>query len=518
MQIIESSKAVVLKLKNPNRVTSIIPTSKQFEHEGEQLVAVKHGIEECTVLRNMGIKVTSPILYDYEWPRKPDIKNPFEAQRQTAAFLTLNPRCFVLSEMGTGKTLSSLWAADYLMRQGLVHKVLIVSTLSSLTRVWTDEIMENLPDRNCVVLHNTREKRLALLKQDVDFYIINHDGIGIIEKELAKRPDIDLVIIDEVAVYRNATNKGWKTINRIVAPRQRLWAMTGTPTPQAPSDAYGQVKLVSPQNVPKYFTAFKDSVMRQVGPFRWVARDTAIQTVFAAMQPSIRYERSEVFDLPDCMYETREASFTPDQTRMYKEMLKELVTLYADQQVTAANDAVAASKLLQVACGVVYAKDKSRIMVPCEPRIALVKELIEQATAKVLIFCPFKSVAEMLRDALSKEFKVGMIHGGVKQADRNEIFYQFQKTDMLDVIVAHPETMSHSLTLVAANMIIWYSPIYSNEIYEQANARITRPGQKNKQFIMHIEGCEFERRVYKKLRDRKAAQGTLLDMVKHSTP
>lgn len=517
MLILEDQKAVVLKLKFPAKVTTVIPTAKQFKHDGEDLVVVKHGIEECVVLRNLGFKITSPILYDYEFPRKPEIEKPFDAQIQTAAFLTLNPRAFVLSEMGTGKTLASLWAADYLMRQGFVKKCLIVSTLSSLTRVWADEIMENLPDRDYAVLHNTREKRLALLEQDVDFYIINHDGIGIVEAALAKRPDIDLVIVDEVATFRNANTKGWKTLNRIVAPRPRLWAMTGTPTPQAPSDAYGQVKLVSPQNVPRYFSAFKDQVMRQVSPFRWVPRDGATETVFNVMQPAIRYERKDIYDLPPCMYETRTAAFTPDQTRMYKEMMSELVTLYASNQITAANDAVAASKLLQVACGVVYAPDKSRIAVPCEPRIALVKELIEQSTAKVLVFCPFKSVAEMLRDELEKDFKVAMVHGGVAQKDRNDIFYRFQKTDTLDVIVAHPETMSHSLTLVAANMIIWYSPSYSNEIYEQANARITRPGQKNKQFIVHIEGCEFERRVYKKLRERKAMQGTLLDLVKHNT-
>jgi SNF2 family DNA or RNA helicase len=292
--------------------------------------------------------------------------------------------------------------------------------------------------------------------------------------------------------------------------------MTGTPTPQAPSDAYGQVKLIAPSNVPQYFTAFKDSVMRQIGPYKWVAREGAMDRVFAVMQPSIRFERSEVFDIPDCMYETRDAAFTPEQTRMYKEMMKELVTMMNENQIVAANDAVAASKLLQVACGVVYAKDKSRIAVPCEPRIALVKELINQSVAKVLVFCPFKSVAEMLRDELSKDFKVGMIHGDVPQNIRNDIFYKFQKTDEIDVIVAHPQTMSHSLTLVAASMVIWYAPTYSNEIYEQANARITRPGQKNKQFIMHIEGCDFERRVYKKLRERKAMQGTLLDMVKQS--
>lgn len=517
MLVIQESKALVLKLKFPARVTTIIPTSRVFEHEGEQLVVVKHGIEECVVLRNLGMKVTSPILYDYEWPRNPNITSPFKSQIATAAFLTLNPKAFVLSSMGLGKTLASLWAADYLMRQGLVHKCLVISTLSTLTRVWADELMENIPDRNSVVLHNTREKRLALLAQDVDFYIINHDGIGIIEQALAKRPDIDLIIIDEIAEFRNANTKGWKTLNRIVSPRKRVWGLTGTPTPQAPSDAFGQVKLIAPQNVPKYFSSFKDLVMRQVGPFRWVARDTATDVVLAAMQPAIRFERKDELDLPECMYETREAVFTAEQTRMYKAMVKELVTMYADSQITAANDAVAASKLLQIACGVAYGKEKVRIAIPCEPRIALVRELISQAEAKVLIFCPFKSVAEMLRDELSKDLKVAMIHGEVKQSERNEIFYQFQKTDMLDVIVAHPETMSHGLTLVAANMIIWYAPTYSNNIYEQANARITRPGQKNKQFIVHIEGCEFERRVYKKLRDRKAAQGTLLDLVKHNS-
>jgi SNF2 family DNA or RNA helicase len=74
--------------------------------------------------------------------------------------------------------------------------------------------------------------------------------------------------------------------------------------------------------------------------------------------------------------------------------------------------------------------------------------------------------------------------------------------------------MSHGLTLTSASTIIWYAPVTSHDTYQQANARITRPGQKNTQFIVHLEGTEVERRIYKRLQSKEKMQGLLLDSVK----
>ena len=152
MLVVEKTKALALKLNNPNRVLDSIPTAKSLEVRGTQIVVTPHRLDEVKVLRNLGIKAPSPILHYYDWPGQ---YTPFEHQRETAAFLTLHHRCLVLNEIGTGKTQSSLWAADYLIKTKKVKKVLILSPLSTLERVWGDGIFTGLVHRRFVVLHCT---------------------------------------------------------------------------------------------------------------------------------------------------------------------------------------------------------------------------------------------------------------------------------------------------------------------------------------------------------------------------
>lgn len=234
-------KKIVLNLRNPDRVTTVIPTAKQFEYKGAQLVAIPHRLEEVRVLQNMGFTVPSPINYHYEYPGQ---YAPFEAQRATAAFLTLNERAFVLNDLGTGKTMATLWAYDYLRSTGVVTKMLVVSPLSTLERAWADEIFRNFPHLTWAVLHGTRERRLKLLEQDVDVYLVNHDGVKVIESALQARSDIDIVVIDEIASFRNARTDRWKALNKIVSPRKWAWGLTGTPTPNEPTDAWAQCRLI----------------------------------------------------------------------------------------------------------------------------------------------------------------------------------------------------------------------------------------------------------------------------------
>jgi hypothetical protein len=105
MVVVEDVKAIALKLNNPNRVLDCIPTAKPLEYQGIPLVITPHRLDEVRVLRNLGINAPSPILHYYDWPGQ---FTPYEHQKQTAAFLTLNQRGLVLNEIGTGKTQSAL--------------------------------------------------------------------------------------------------------------------------------------------------------------------------------------------------------------------------------------------------------------------------------------------------------------------------------------------------------------------------------------------------------------------------
>ena len=530
MQISKQNKCVVLRLRDPNRVLSVIPTAKQFLHGGVEYVAVPHRPEETKVLRNLGIDAPSPILYQYNWPgRFP----PFDAQREAAAFMSLEPRAFNLSDLGTGKTLATLWAYDYLRSVGAAKKMLVITPLSTLERTWADEIFQHFPHLEVAVLHGSRKHRLDLLDFDADVYLINHDGMkvaGLVDA-LKARKDIDLIVIDEIAqVGRNAGTDRFKALAAVCnrqTPR-RVWGLTGTPTPNAPTDAWAQCRLLVPERVPPYFNRFKEQVMRQVSPFLWIPRPSAIETVHDVMQPSIRFTRDECLDLPPVMFQTREAPLTKPQEMAYKQMLTQLRIEAAAGDITAANEAVKAQKLIQVACGLVYGPNGANEVMDVGPRMDVLMEVIEQSASKTIVFVPFVAVAERVAKEVQSRLKanlfnpqdtnqtVELIHGGVSKSERDRIFSAFQKSSHTQVLVAQPAAMSHGLTLTAASTIVWFAPITSNETFTQANGRITRAGQIHNQLIVTIQGTKIEEKYYNRLRAKQKVQGSLLDMVKDS--
>ena len=514
MLIHTPSKKVVLKLSDPARVTTVIPSAKAFQFRGQTLVAIPHRQDETQVLRNLGFDVPSPIEHYYQWSGQ---YKPFKAQLATSSFLTQHPRAFVLNDMGTGKTLATLWAFDYLRSIGKAKKMLIVSPLSTLERTWADEVFMHFPHLTVAVLHGSKDRRIKMLNEDVDIYLINHDGIKTVLDELADRKEIDTVVVDEVASFRNASTSRWKALKKICQGRERLWGLTGTPIPNLPTDAWAQCRLICPDRVPPYFGKFRDAVMKQLGPFKWVPRDTATEVVADAMQPSIRFRRDECVDLPPCMYQDRSVPMTSEQSKAYKEMLSQLKMEFSHQQVVAVNEAVKMQKLIQIACGVVYDSNGNDVILPNDHRINVVKEVVEEAGTKVIVFVPYKGVLHHVAEQLGKEFghaNVAQLSGETPKAARDDIFYRFQKTREPKVLVAQPAAMSHGLTLTAASTIVWYAPVTSNEVYQQANARITRPGQKNNQLIVNVEASEVERRVYKRLQTKQGMQGLLLEAVK----
>ena len=494
---------------------NVIPSAKEFKVKGNHYVAVPHKLEETRVLRNLGYDAPAPIRHHYDWPGR---YKPFEAQREAAAFLSMYDRAFNLSELGTGKSLASLWAFDYLKSIGKVNKALIISPLSTLERTWADELFHHFPHLDFAVLHGTRQKRLKLLEQDVDVYIINHDGVQIIEPHIKDREDIDVVIVDEIAqCARNAGTDKWKSINTVVNKHKKprtCWGMSGTPTPNAPTDAWAQCRLVVPEKVPPYFNRFKAQVMKQLSQFTWIPKPEATDIVKDVMQPSVRFTRDECVDLPPLMYETRAVALTKEQDKAYKEMVARLRTEAESGEITAVNEAVKMAKLVQIACGVVYADDGSEVTIPSNPRIQEVKDIISEAEGKVIVFVPFVSSVNMVAEELAKHFSVEVIHGGVKKDERDRIFGAFQKSKDPKVLVAQPAAMSHGLTLTAASTIVWYSSVTSNEVFEQANGRINRPGQKMNNFIIMLEGTPVEKRIYNRLRNKQKMQGALLDEVK----
>lgn len=509
-----AQKSVVLPYR-ADLATLLASVAKTFKHPktGLPMLALPHKEETSRLLRNLGHNIAGPVQYYYDW----NGGTPFDSQKVTADLLTTNPRAYVLSEMGVGKTRAALYAFDYLRRIGAVHSALIVAPLSTLVGVWENEIFENFPYLQTGVLYGDRKKRLKILGQKADCYIVNHDGVKVIHQQLFARQDIDCIIVDELAVYRNARSERWKNLRPIVQRAGYAWGLTGSPTPNEPTDAYGQIKLLTPERVGYSFKSFKDATMRQLSQFRYIPKPEANEIVLERMQPSVRFTREQCFDLPPTTYSTRHVAMPDPVAKAYKKMYDDLALQVQSKEITAANEGVKLGKLLQLASGFIYDGDGRGHWIGGTDRIREIIEIIEQTERKVIVFGSFRFFVTLLGGVLAKKFPTSIIHGETPKKDRDAAFIGFQRSTTPRVICAHPATMAHGLTLTEAATIIWACPVTSLEIYEQANARITRSGQRHNTHIIHVQASPAEKAVYDRLRRKAKMQGALLDLFRDAT-
>jgi SNF2 family DNA or RNA helicase len=507
MKII-NGKALLLKLRNPNRITETISKSKVT---GPHEVAVKWGVDEVQTLRSLGVKAPSPISGRYDWPGR---YRPMEHQRTTAEFLTLHKKSFCFNEQGTGKTASAIWAADFLMKQGKVRRALIICPLSIMDSAWRADLFEVAMHRTVDVAHGDAKKRKKIINNGAEFVVINFDGVEIVEDEI-RNGGFDLIIVDEATHYKNAQSKRWKCLNRLVTEDTWLWMMTGTPAAQSPLDAYGLAKLVNPGAVPRFFGSFRDQVMMKITQFKWIAKPSATETVYNALQPAIRFTKEQCLDLPDMTYVKRAVELTRQQKKYYNELKNKLVMEAAGEEVTAVNAAIVMNKLLQISAGAVYTDDRATLEFDIKNRYNVLKEVIDESSQKVLVFVPFRHTIDIIVDKLRKDgLTAEVIRGDVSAANRTEVFKRFQETPDPKILVIQPQSAAHGVTLTAANTVVWWGPTSSLETYAQANARVHRSGQKHPCTVVQLQGSAVEKHVYALLDNRIDVHTKIIDLYK----
>lgn len=474
-------------------------------------VVVYWGVQEMQRLARVYGDAPNPMLKKYEWP---GMYEPFAHQKVTASFLALRDRAFCFNEAGTGKTSSVIWAADYLMQLGLIKRVLVICPLSIMYSAWQADIFKTAMHRTVGVAYGDASKRKKVIKGEYEFVVINFDGVNIVQEEISK-VGFDLIVIDEANAYKTVTTKRWKTLAKLITPSTKLWMLTGTPASQSPMDAFGLAKLVNPSGVPRYMTAWRDKVMRQLTRFKWVPRETSQMDVFNALQPAIRYEKADCLDLPELVYQTREVPLTPQVSKFYKELKNQLLIEAAGEQISAVNAAAQLSKLLQISGGALYTDTKEVVEFDVSPRLNTLMEVLDETQHKVIVFVPFRHTIDLVSNYLIQEGITNeVINGDVPARERAEIINRFQTQGDPRVLVIQPQSASHGVTLTAADTVVFWSPVMSVETYLQCIARIDRVGQKNSMTVVHLQGSEAERRVYQMLQSKVDSHESLVDLYK----
>jgi len=438
-------------------------------------------------------------------------------QLQRFNFLLNNAHAFDFSEMGTGKTYSALWAADFMQRE-YGGSVLVLAPLTTLQTVWEKSCGDIFDDiSRYVLLPSGGDKKAACILANSDIlYISNYECLlSTAVRDAIKASDIHTIILDEVTAFKHPNTSRSKYL-REVTPGRSVWGLTATPMPNTPLNAHGIARAVR-GDYKESFTSFRNRTHIHKDMWVWAQKDDAVEKAQRILQPSIRILRDECTELPPCTTERRIVPLSSESKKLFKVLRRDAVAeLDNGRTISSPHEAALRNKLLQVCGGAVYS-DGGIEKLGLGERADEVVALLEQADEKIVIFVPYRSQLTLLVRRIEAEgYSVLAMHGDVKPDARAKAITAFQELPHPRVLVADPRTMAHGVELTAASIIVWWLPVDSNEIYQQAIGRLTRRGQTRHVKVIQLCGTSLEAVIYDRLESRESLQGALLAALKAS--
>lgn len=172
--------------------------------------------------------------------------------------------------------------------------------------------------------------------------------------------------------------------------------------------------------------------------------------------------------------------------------------------------------MLQVVSGAVKAsseKGRNDVIqrVDVATKFAALRDLLDATSQPIIIYSEFiGALAQILVWLREQKISHRLVIGDTSDDDRLAAFDALQRGE-IKVLLAHPKAMAHGLTLTTSNVVLWWEPIDSNEIFDQASGRITRITQTRTPYIIIFVMSALERRVFNNRHSKDKFQTTLLD-------
>jgi|TARA_B110000977_G_scaffold67705_1_gene91876 superfamily II DNA or RNA helicase len=435
---------------------------------------------------------------------------PFKHQKVTTDFIKANPRCLITSDPGTGKTRSVL---DAIVDRK--SRTLVLAPLSILEASWADDILKFTPDLTYAVAYaKNREKAFA---SDAKVVITNHDAVKWILKNLKVLRDFDTLVIDEFTAFKNANSQRSKACRKLSELFTNRIAMSGTPNSNGILDLWHPALIVDDgERLGRRFYSFRGSVCTpRFNGFanEWVQKDNAEETVAAALSDiNVRYMLEECLDMPAQTVSTMYVTLPKKIMEQYKTLSDDSVLYTGETTINALHAGSKVKKLLQLCTGAVYDSEGTAQNIHKE-RYEVVMQLVAERAQSLVAF-NWKHEQRCLVELADKMgIKHATIDGSVAAHKRKEIVDRLQAGE-LQVVFCHPQSAGHGLTMTTAKTVIWASPTYNAEHYQQFNRRIYRAGQTEKTEVIQIAARDtWETDVYEKLQGKVERMDELLGIL-----
>lgn len=441
---------------------------------------------------------------------------PFEHQQVTTDFIKANERCLITSDPGTGKTRSVL---DAIPKDG--QRTLVLAPLSILESSWGDDIEKFRPDLTYSIAYAKNREAAFLGTNDpepTDIVITNHDAVKWIKKNYHVLCGFDRLVIDEFTAFKNKSSQRSKACLKIAEAFNTRIAMSGTPNSNTICDIWHPTLIVDDgERLGKRFYSFRSNVCTsRFNGFanEWCDKPEAQEMVGAALSDiNIRYELTDCLDMPEQSVNTMYVTLPPKIMQQYYQLSEDNVLYTGTKTINAIHAGAKVKKLLQLCTGAIYDEHGNAEGIHSE-RYDLVMQLVSQRAHSLVAF-NWRHERERMAELADK---LGISHatidGSVQAHKRKEIVDRLQ-AGQIQVVFCHPQSAGHGLTMTKAKTVIWASPTYNAEHYQQFNRRIFRAGQKDKTEVIQIAARDtWEPDVYNKLEGKLGKMDELLTILK----
>ena len=440
-----------------------------------------------------------------------DIPVAYDHQKKTTDFIVANPKCMITSDPGTGKTRAVLDA-----HVAIGGRTLVLAPLSILEAAWGEDIKKFQPNINYEVAYaKNREK--VFKQTDLDMVITNFEAVNFLRKNTRYCKQFDTIVIDEFTAFKNRTAKRSKNIKDIIHHFTNRIVMSGTPNSNTILDIWHPALLVDDgERLGARFFQFRSQVCTpRFNGFanEWIDKPDAEDAVAIRLRDiTVRYALSECMDLPDNITRTINTNLSKQIQQKYNLLANDSVLYTKTGTVNAVHAGARVKKLLQLVTGAVYDEDKLVQFVHQE-RYDIVMTLVDQR-AHCLVAFNWRHERDALIELAEKQgVTYEVIDGTVKAEKRKDIVARFQ-AGQIKMLLCHPQSASHGLTLTKATTVIWCSPTYNAEHFQQFNQRIHRSGQTQKTETILIQARNtWEPEVYKKLNTKLGRMENLLHIL-----
>lgn len=444
-------------------------------------------------------------------------------QRATLSFCVDAPRVLDTSDAGTGKTAGHL--IRYSLRPKPRGRMLVLCPKTLMMTAWGEDCEKFTPELTMTFAFAEQRDEAFQMKSDI--VVLNHDGVKWLadKKNLKYLAEFDHLVIDEFDAFKHPTSQRSKAAAKIRKHFQYRYGLNGTAGANSVMDVWHPALLIDDgKRLGTSFFKLRNAVQTptQVGPnanhIRWDDKPGAPQAVDELLADiTIRHEFEKVMThVPPNHMDTKRFDLAPKARKLYDKMEHDLIlALDEGKVVSAVHAASLRTKLLQIASGAVYDGDKDGSYTVLDPtRYELIADLVERSQHAVVFF-NWRHQRDLLAAAFDKRgWSFAAIDGSVtKRGERERIVSGFQAGDY-KVLLLHPRTGAHGLTLTRGDTTIFASPIYEADLLKQGRARIHRGTQDKVTHTILVEAKNtVEQKVYARLDEKSARMNDLLSLM-----